>query len=116
MTTPKTTPEGAGRLRLAAGAKVGIIAGGGRLPLDVADGLVAQGLAPFVLMVEGEASPTGGLGRFEHEVLAIESLGSLVGILRRHGVTHVVLAGEIRRRPRLSAMRFNFGLLAAGIM
>ncbi|MGO4562198.1 UDP-2,3-diacylglucosamine diphosphatase LpxI domain-containing protein [Rhizobiales bacterium 3FA27D7] len=112
MTTPKTTPEGAGRLRLAAGAKVGIIAGGGRLPLDVADGLVAQGLAPFVLMVEGEASPTGGLGRFEHEVLAIESLGSLVGILRRHGVTHVVLAGEIRRRPRLSAMRFNFGLLA----
>lgn len=112
MTTPKTTSEGAGRLRLAAGAKVGIIAGGGRLPLDVADGLVAQNIAPFVLMVEGEASPDGGLGRFEHEVLALESIGSLVGILRRHGVTHVVLAGEIKRRPRLSAMRFNFGLLA----
>ena len=39
-------------------------------------------------------------------------VGSLVGVLRRHRVTHVVLAGEIRRRPRLGAMRLSAGLLA----
>lgn len=112
MTTPTTTAEGGGRLQLPPDARVGIIAGGGRLPTDVANGLGEQGHKPFVLMVQGEALPESALGKFEHEVLSLENIGSLVGILRRRGITHVVLAGEIRRRPRLGAMRFNLGLLA----
>ncbi|WP_379070864.1 LpxI family protein [Mesorhizobium sp. UC22_110] len=112
MTTPTTTAEGGGRLQLPPDARVGIIAGGGRLPTDVANGLGERGHKPFVLMVQGEALPESALGKFEHEVLSLENIGSLVGILRRRGITHVVLAGEIRRRPRLGAMRFNLGLLA----
>jgi DUF1009 family protein len=91
---------------------VGIIAGGGALPLEVARDLAAQGLEPFVLIVEGEATPGSGLDRYPHETLTLERLGSLVGTLRRHKITHVVLAGEIRRRPRLAAMRISLGLLA----
>ena len=45
-------------------------------------------------------------------MLALENLGALVATLKRHRITHVVLAGEIRMRPRLSAMRISFGLLA----
>lgn len=112
MTTPTTIAEGAGRLQLPPTGRVGIIAGGGKLPMDVADGLGKQGHKPFILMVQGEALPESGLGQFEHQVLPLENIGSLVGILKRHGITHVVLAGEIKRRPRLGAMRFNFGLLA----
>jgi DUF1009 family protein len=37
----------------------------------------------------------------------------LVPLLKRNGVTHVVLAGEVRRRPRLSQMRLNASMLAA---
>lgn len=110
--TPTTTAEGVGRLQLPPNARVGIIAGGGKLPIDVANGLSELGRKPFILMVQGEASPESALGQFEHEVLALENLGSLVGILKRRGVTHVVLAGEIKRRPRLGGMRFNLGLLA----
>lgn len=112
MTTPTTTAEGGSRLQLPPDVRVGIIAGGGRLPTDVADGLSEQGHKPFILMVQGEALPESGLGQFEHEVLSLENIGSLVGILKRRGITHVVLAGEIKRRPRLGAMRFNLGLLA----
>ncbi|MFE0015821.1 LpxI family protein [Mesorhizobium sp. NPDC059054] len=112
MTTPATKAEGAGRLQLPPGAKVGIIAGGGKLPIDVANGLNELGHKPFILMVQGEVLPESELGLFEHEVLSLENLGSLIGILKRRGTTHVVLAGEIKRRPRLGAMRFNLGLLA----
>lgn len=112
MTTPATKAEGAGRLQLPPDAKVGIIAGGGKLPIDVANGLDKQGHKPFILIVQGEALPESELGQFEHEVLSLENIGSLVGILKRRGITHVVLAGEIKRRPRLGAMRFNLGLLA----
>lgn len=109
---PMTKTEDAARFQLPPGSKVGIVAGGGSLPIEVADTLKRQGLAPFVLIVEGEVGPDAGLDRYEHETLALEHVGSLTAILKRHGVTHLVLAGEIRRRPRLSAMRLNFGLLS----
>lgn len=112
MTTPPTTAEGGGRLQLPSGARIGIIAGGGKLPVDVASELNEQGHKPFIVMVQGEALLESELRQFEHQVLSLENIGSLVGILKHRGITHVVLAGEIKRRPRLSAMRFNLGLLA----
>ncbi len=112
MTTAMTRTEPETRFLLEPDARVGIIAGGGKLPIEVADGLAAQGHSPFVLAVAGEVDRESGLERYDSETLPLEQIGSLVGVLRRHRVTHVVLAGEIRRRPRLGAMRFNAGLLA----
>lgn len=100
------------RLQLPPGSRVGIIAGGGLLPVEVAENLSVRGLDPFVLIVAGESSPDSGLDRYENEVLPLERIGSLVAVLRRHRVSHIVLAGEIRRRPRLSKMHFSPGLLA----
>ncbi|RVA90923.1 DUF1009 domain-containing protein, partial [Mesorhizobium sp. M7A.F.Ca.US.006.04.2.1] len=50
--------------------------------------------------------------RYDHESLALEGIGSLVPLLRRHRITHLVLAGEIKRRPRLLALRPSLSLLA----
>ncbi|MDX8463633.1 DUF1009 domain-containing protein, partial [Mesorhizobium sp. VK2D] len=108
-----TRAEPAGSaLALAPGSRVGIIAGGGSLPVEVADGLAAHGHPPFILLMEGEADRKQQLSRYEHVTLALEQIGSLVSTLKRHGVTHLVLAGEIKRRPRLSNMRPSLGLLA----
>ncbi|MEQ1938769.1 UDP-2,3-diacylglucosamine diphosphatase LpxI [Mesorhizobium sp. CN5-321] len=107
-----TRTDKAPRFQFPAGSRVGIVAGGGALPVEVANCLSEQGLNPFVLIVAGESSPDSGLDRFDHDVLTLEELGSLVATLKRHRVTHVVLAGEIRRRPRLAAMRISLGLLA----
>lgn len=99
------------RLHLASGARPGIVAGGGNLPLAVAEALKKQGADPFVLLIEGEAAAGSLLDTYANETLALEDLGRFVGVLKRHHVSHVVLAGEIRRRPKLSALRFNAGLL-----
>ncbi len=92
-------------------SRVCIIAGGGNLPGAVAEGLARSGMEPFVLMVEGEPDAGAGLERYDHEIIAVEEAPSLAARLHRRGITHVVMAGEIRRRPRVTAMRPGIGLL-----
>jgi len=110
--TAMTRPEAAQHLQLPSGARPGIVAGGGALPITIARALKEQGADPFVLVLEGEAEPGSPLETCEHETRPLEDIGKLVAILKRHRVTHLVMAGEIRRRPRLSSLRPSFGLLA----
>jgi DUF1009 family protein len=111
-TTSMTKAETAtAALHLPPGARVGIIAGGGSLPVEVANGLAAHGYPPFVLLMEGEADRKQELHRYEHDSLALEQIGSLVPRLKRYGITHLVLAGEIKRRPQLARIRPSLGLL-----
>ena len=99
-------------LQLGPGSKVGIVAGGGNLPISIAAHLNENGHQPFVVVLEGEADPKGPLGKYPHEQMRLEDIGSLVRRLKRNDVTHMVMAGEVKRRPRLSAIRWNAGLLA----
>lgn len=108
-----TKIEAAGKgLDLAPDAKVGIIAGGGSLPVEIARALARQGKLPFVVMAAGEVDRIADFGPYEQATLRLEDVGSLLPILKRHHVTHLVTAGHITRRPRLSAMRLSLGLLA----
>ncbi|TPM35933.1 LpxI family protein [Mesorhizobium sp. B2-3-5] len=109
MMKTKTAASG---LDLPPDARVGIIAGGGSLPVEVARGLATHGYPPFVLLMEGEADRQQDLRRYEHDSLALEQIGSLVPTLKRYGITHLVLAGEIKRRPQLAKIRLSLGLLA----
>lgn len=108
-----TKIEAAGKgLDLAPDAKVGIIAGGGSLPVEIARALARQGKLPFVVMAAGEVDRIADFEPYEQATLRLEDVGSLLPILKRHHITHLVTAGHITRRPRLSAMRLNLGLLA----
>ncbi|MER8422737.1 UDP-2,3-diacylglucosamine diphosphatase LpxI [Mesorhizobium sp. M0622] len=108
-----TKIEAAGKgLDLAQDAKVGIIAGGGSLPVEIARALARQGKSPFVVMAAGEVDRIADFEPYEQATLRLEDVGSLLPMLKRHHVTHLVTAGHITRRPRLSAMRLNLGLLA----
>lgn len=108
MTRTESNPRGRAR---DPHSRVCIIAGGGNLPGAIAEGLANTGLKPFVLMVEGEPDAEAELERYDHETIALEDAPSLVARLRRRGITHVVMAGEIKRRPRVAAMRPGIGLL-----
>lgn len=101
-----------GLITLGPGDKVAIVAGSGRLPADIAVQLAARGHAPFVVLTEGEADAKSGLADFEHESIAIEDFANLVPMLKRHGATHLVMAGGIARRPRLSAVRPSLAVLS----
>lgn len=108
MTTSKRTAPA-----LKASDRVAIIAGSGRLPVNVAESLQASGHPPFVVLIEGEAEPGTGLDAFEHKKMRLEDAGDVRGVLKRQGITHVVLAGGIARRPRLGSLKKSLGLLAA---
>ncbi|RUW65931.1 UDP-2,3-diacylglucosamine diphosphatase LpxI, partial [Mesorhizobium sp. M2A.F.Ca.ET.067.02.1.1] len=109
MTRPERAASG---FQLAPGSKVGIIAGGGSLPVEVAEGLVKHGFVPFIIIAAGEVDREADFAAYDQEKLALEDIGLLFPLLRRQGITHLVLAGEIKRRPRLSKIRPTLGLLA----
>ena len=92
-----TTTEAHGSLKLRAGDRVAIVAGSGRLPIDLAEKLAAGGYPPFIVMVNGEADE--GLTSYEHQKVELESFADLAPLLKRNGATHAVFAGGISRRP-----------------
>ncbi|HEY6633054.1 MAG TPA: UDP-2,3-diacylglucosamine diphosphatase LpxI [Rhizobiaceae bacterium] len=104
-----TATEGHGRLQLKSGDRIAVVAGSGRLPIDLAENLVAQGRNPLVVMVTGEASPE--LASYEHEALTIEDFAGLGPLLKRRGITHAVFAGGISRRPQVRSLKPSLALL-----
>ena len=73
------------------------MAGNGQLPIVVADSLRKQGSDPLIVAIRGEAEPELYAG--DHAEISIVELGGLVKILKAEGISNVVLAGGIRRRP-----------------
>jgi UDP-2,3-diacylglucosamine hydrolase len=104
-----TTTEKPGQLQLQSGDRIAIVAGSGRLPVELAQNLAAHGHRPFVALVRGEASPE--LASYDHEDLTVENFAGLAPLLKRHGITHAVFAGGISRRPKLSALKPSMALL-----
>lgn len=92
-------------------ARVAIVAGGGHLPLEVADTLSQSGHDPFLVIVQGEVEPSSALFQRPHHLLTLEQTADLLSVLKRNGATHVVLAGSVGRRPRLTRLRPSVGLL-----
>lgn len=84
-------------------ARVAIIAGGGDIPLYVAETLAEQGRNPFIIAIEGEADPA--LYRFEHQVVYPIRPGVLMSILKQVNPTDVVMVGGVRSRPKLHKIR-----------
>ena len=78
--------------------RVAVVAGGGKLPVEVAKALAARGEKPPIFLADGEAD--GDFRDYEQVRMPIEAIGKLPAELHRRGVTHVVLAGTIGRRPK----------------
>ncbi len=84
-------------------SRVAIIAGGGDIPLYVAETLAEQGRNPFIVAIEGEADPA--LYRFEHQVVYPIRPGVLMSILKRVNPSDVVMVGGVKSRPKLRKIR-----------
>lgn len=97
---------------LPAGAVVAVIAGSGRLPHDVTAALVERGLRPLVVAIGGEADWIAGPDApFELWPTPVERLGLVLPKLKRAGVTHLVLAGGVVRRPPVLKVRFGLDIV-----
>jgi UDP-2,3-diacylglucosamine hydrolase len=82
---------------------LGILAGGGRLPGQIAAAARAAGREVFVVGLEGFAEPEV-LAPWPHEVVRILAAGRLIAALRAHGCQDLVLIGTVRR-PSLLDLR-----------
>ena len=82
---------------------LGILAGGGRLPGQVAAAARAAGRDVFLVGLEGFAEPAV-LAPWPHEVIRILAAGRIIAALREHGCKDLVLVGPVRR-PSLLGLR-----------
>ena len=85
-------------------AALGIIAGGGELPLAVAEAAQAAGRAVFLVALKGCADD--GVSRFAHEWVSLGEVGKALKLLRAHECGEVLLAGKVAR-PRFSDLKLD---------
>jgi len=89
----------------AAPRPLGLIAGGGVMPLRVADAARRAGRPVFAVLVEGFADPREWTA-WPHEVARLGAVGRMLGLLRRQGVRQLVLAGRVTR-PSILSLRLD---------
>ncbi len=90
-------------------ARLAIIAGSGRLPVDVALAAREQGIDPFIIAITGEADYDWS--DFEHKELPIANFAQVAKSLKNQNIDRVVLAGGIRNRPKISDIRITLKML-----
>lgn len=90
---------------------LGIIAGGGELPLAVADAAQSAGRPVFILGLRGSAGPE--IENYDHEWVSIGEPGKAFRALKEHGCTDVSLVGQVGR-PKFSDIKLDTkGVLVA---
>lgn len=89
--------------------KLGIVAGGGALPLAVAQAAQEAGRAVFVAALSGSAGPE--VDAFDHVWAGVGEAGKLMRALKTAGCTEVLMAGKLMR-PKFSELKFD----AKGLM
>src|ERR1700722_1640432 len=82
---------------------LGILAGGGQLPGQVAAAARAAGRRVLLVGLEGFAEPAV-LASWPHETVRILAAGRIISALREHGCQDLVLVGPVRR-PSLLDLR-----------
>ena len=84
---------------------LGIIAGGGELPLAIARAGEADGRSVFVLALDGMAA-VAGVAAFPHAFVSLGELGKAIRLLRDAGCSEVTLAGKVTR-PEFSKLKVD---------
>jgi DUF1009 family protein len=85
-------------------AVLGIIAGGGELPLAVAKAAREEGRDVFILALAGAAD--SAVEQYSHAWNSLGEVGRAMQLLRDHGVDEVLLAGKVAR-PRFSDVKLD---------
>jgi UDP-2,3-diacylglucosamine hydrolase len=82
---------------------LGVVAGGGSLPLRVVQAASAMGRPVHVVVLEGHGDPADYAGQ-SHVTLRWGLAAQMLSWLKQHGVREVVLAGTVAR-PSLLSLR-----------
>ncbi len=81
-------------------SRLGIIAGGGSLPRQLADSCLSLGIEPFLVCFEGNTDPDF-VRDFSHIWTTLGAAGKIMSFFKSHDVHDLVMIGHIKR-PALS--------------
>jgi DUF1009 family protein len=95
---------------MASNPKLGIIAGNGRFPFLVLDAAHAQGYEVVVAAIKEETSPEIESRGATVHWLSLGELSKLIETFRREGVTHAVMAGQVKHKQIFSSIRPDWRL------
>jgi len=84
----------------------GILAGGGRLPLMIAQSLAERGEGVHIVAITGEADPD--VARYPHTWVDWGQIGRMLAALEGAGARQLVIVGTVRR-PDLRRIRPDLG-------
>ena len=87
-------------------APLGILAGGGSLPRQVAEAALAAGRSVFIVAYPGQTEPATVDG-MPHSWVRLGAASKTISELKRAGAVDLVMAGAIRR-PSLSELRIDW--------
>lgn len=87
---------------------LGILAGNGALPLEVANEVRRSGRPVHVVAISGEAEP--GIETHPHTWIGLGQIGGLLRAFRQAGCQDIVILGGVRR-PDLKALRPDLGFV-----
>jgi len=89
--------------------RVAILAGNGKLPVQLIDHLSSKGVPPFVMKLPGADM----LGAYDenHVDLRWENVGQIFPLCEKHSVGHIVLAGGVDGRPDLKFSQMDWPTL-----
>jgi DUF1009 family protein len=94
----------------AAGNRLAIIAGSGKLPLYVAEAARAGGEEPYIFALSGESS--ADWSGFEHTSIGLGDISRFKREASALGIGRIVMSGGVSRRPPLGEIRLGLaGLL-----
>jgi UDP-2,3-diacylglucosamine hydrolase len=98
MSKPASMPDNASGIPM-----LGIIAGGGRLPLQLVESCQSIG-RPFFLLALEDIVDKEAIHHIPHELTRLGAVGESLEKLRKAGVKELVLAGKVRR-PSMASLR-----------
>lgn len=91
----------------ATGRRLGILAGGGGLPREIAHSAAARGIPVSIVAIDGEADADFG----SHAVTVVNwgQIGAMIRALKAARVTDLVIVGRVHR-PELKGLKPDLGL------
>lgn len=104
-------PKPKAKLPIPDAAATAIIAGGGRLPVDLAETIKNRGEPVHVILLNGEVENPAAFAGLSQTTFELEEAGGLLAHLKARNIGRVVFAGTVNRRPRILRMRPLWPLL-----
>jgi UDP-2,3-diacylglucosamine hydrolase len=88
----------------------GLIAGNGRFPFLVLEGARSQGIEMAVVAIKEEADPELSKQAPRLHWVSLGELSKTIDLLHQEGVTHAVMAGQVKHNKIFSAIRPDWKL------